>query len=187
MISNTITRFRTQHFATLQPVFITHTVFISRNVCHYTRCSHVLAELVNHHLHLAKAYLTWTYDYWFFFSQVNCFYHGEVEGHTNSDVSLSTCSGLRYERPHSPLHRVLIFSFEPRLYNTVKEYKCVCFCEKSCSEPAVVKPLFFFMFITSHFVFRGQFCLSSGKWNFVTINLTEWIKLSIKSGASSST
>ncbi|XP_053366090.1 disintegrin and metalloproteinase domain-containing protein 12 [Clarias gariepinus] len=28
-------------------------------------------------------------------SMVNCYYHGEVEGRTNSDVSLSTCSGLR--------------------------------------------------------------------------------------------
>ncbi|XP_058255797.1 disintegrin and metalloproteinase domain-containing protein 12 isoform X1 [Hemibagrus wyckioides] len=28
-------------------------------------------------------------------SMVNCYYHGEVEGHTDSDVSLSTCSGLR--------------------------------------------------------------------------------------------
>ncbi|XP_075999625.1 disintegrin and metalloproteinase domain-containing protein 12 [Genypterus blacodes] len=26
---------------------------------------------------------------------VNCYYHGEVEGHANSDVSLSTCAGLR--------------------------------------------------------------------------------------------
>ncbi|XP_055758438.1 disintegrin and metalloproteinase domain-containing protein 12-like isoform X4 [Salvelinus fontinalis] len=25
----------------------------------------------------------------------NCYYHGKVEGHTNSDVTLSTCSGLR--------------------------------------------------------------------------------------------
>ncbi|XP_024280708.1 disintegrin and metalloproteinase domain-containing protein 12 isoform X1 [Oncorhynchus tshawytscha] len=25
----------------------------------------------------------------------NCYYHGEVEGHANSDVTLSTCSGLR--------------------------------------------------------------------------------------------
>ncbi|TTC14935.1 Disintegrin and metalloproteinase domain-containing protein 12 [Bagarius yarrelli] len=28
-------------------------------------------------------------------SMVNCYYHGEVEGHTGSDVSLSTCSGLK--------------------------------------------------------------------------------------------
>ncbi|KAJ8365523.1 hypothetical protein SKAU_G00143540 [Synaphobranchus kaupii] len=28
-------------------------------------------------------------------STVNCYYHGVVEGHTHSDVSLSTCSGLR--------------------------------------------------------------------------------------------
>ncbi|GAA6108652.1 disintegrin and metalloproteinase domain-containing protein 12 isoform X1 [Tachysurus ichikawai] len=28
-------------------------------------------------------------------SMVNCYYHGEVEGHIDSDVSLSTCSGLR--------------------------------------------------------------------------------------------
>ncbi|CAG01023.1 unnamed protein product [Tetraodon nigroviridis] len=25
----------------------------------------------------------------------NCFYHGEVEGHINSDVSLSTCAGVK--------------------------------------------------------------------------------------------
>ncbi|KAM9559068.1 disintegrin and metalloproteinase domain-containing protein 12 isoform 1-T1 [Salvelinus alpinus] len=28
-------------------------------------------------------------------STKNCYYHGEVEGHANSDVTLSTCSGLR--------------------------------------------------------------------------------------------
>ncbi|XP_026864669.2 disintegrin and metalloproteinase domain-containing protein 12 isoform X3 [Electrophorus electricus] len=28
-------------------------------------------------------------------SKMNCYYHGEVQGHTHSDVSLSTCSGLR--------------------------------------------------------------------------------------------
>ncbi|KAJ8404828.1 hypothetical protein AAFF_G00332150 [Aldrovandia affinis] len=28
-------------------------------------------------------------------STVNCYYHGVVEGHANSDVTLSTCSGLR--------------------------------------------------------------------------------------------
>lgn len=28
--------------------------------------------------------------------QANCYYHGEVEGHINSDVSLSTCAGVKY-------------------------------------------------------------------------------------------
>uniref|UniRef100_A0A668AXB8 ADAM metallopeptidase domain 12 n=1 Tax=Myripristis murdjan TaxID=586833 RepID=A0A668AXB8_9TELE len=31
----------------------------------------------------------------FVFPQVNCYYHGKVESHANSDVSLSTCAGLR--------------------------------------------------------------------------------------------
>uniref|UniRef100_A0A674DN81 ADAM metallopeptidase domain 12 n=1 Tax=Salmo trutta TaxID=8032 RepID=A0A674DN81_SALTR len=33
-------------------------------------------------------------DFWLTM-QLNCYYHGEVEGHANSDVTLSTCSGLR--------------------------------------------------------------------------------------------
>lgn len=32
----------------------------------------------------------------FVFPQTNCYYHGEVEGHINSDVSLSICAGIRY-------------------------------------------------------------------------------------------
>uniref|UniRef100_A0A8C5I6S8 Disintegrin and metalloproteinase domain-containing protein 12-like n=1 Tax=Gouania willdenowi TaxID=441366 RepID=A0A8C5I6S8_GOUWI len=31
----------------------------------------------------------------FLFLQPNCFYHGEVEGHAHSDVSLSTCDGIK--------------------------------------------------------------------------------------------
>lgn len=34
--------------------------------------------------------------YLFVFLQANCYYHGEVEGHVNSDVSLSICSGIKY-------------------------------------------------------------------------------------------
>ncbi|KAJ4940212.1 hypothetical protein JOQ06_026521 [Pogonophryne albipinna] len=29
------------------------------------------------------------------FVKANCYYHGEVEGHVNSDVSLSTCTGIK--------------------------------------------------------------------------------------------
>uniref|UniRef100_A0A8C1CUZ9 ADAM metallopeptidase domain 12 n=1 Tax=Cyprinus carpio carpio TaxID=630221 RepID=A0A8C1CUZ9_CYPCA len=31
-----------------------------------------------------------------FFMQMNCYYHGEVQGYTHSDVSLSTCSGISH-------------------------------------------------------------------------------------------
>lgn len=27
--------------------------------------------------------------------QAHCYYHGEVEGHINSDVSISTCTGVK--------------------------------------------------------------------------------------------
>lgn len=73
-----------------------------------------------------------------YFFQKNCYYHGEVQAHPDSDVTLSVCSGLRWETQESVCIHAASQSCPLR---AICHCRVCIYLSLSAQRPIVLKPL----------------------------------------------